>query len=434
MNFKIERKYFSFAFLYFVTILVLLLDQLDNVPLMEQLRKIKYAYMLVMAAWYFLTLRNDAAKDRLQRSSNIVMLLVVSHTLLFGFVATNDMVAPYIYIHAREMLIYYVLVYFTLVYVYENKLLYMYSVATYIALAIQLIWACASHLGDMVNPLTYWRVFFTDLRYRTDFGFVQFGYTANYCVFALCVSLLIFEILRESKKLKEHAKMLILMAVCDIIILCMLFSTAGRSGILSVFLVLGIYCTCMFLSSLSEKARVQAKNIIIISIALFVLVLFLAGSFSSIWEDSNRELNVSVNYPVFKKVGNIWTGMGFVENGEFQVNRTNNWTSIFGERTSSLDIYYLYLFFTTGIIGCVMIGSALLYMLYKTMKGARLRYGAYGFALCVGWMFYAYWQCNMLTYRYYSPWFYLVVILYIIDNFNKVNENDANCIEAKTEN
>lgn len=417
MNIKIERKYVCFTFLYFFTLLFLLLDQLDNVPFTEHLRKIKYIYMALLIVWYCYSLRNNSAKGRIQRRSHIVMFLVVFHTLLFGFVFTKDIVVAYTYVHAREMLIYYILVYITLVYIYENKLLLLYSVSTYIALAIQLLYAFLTHPGDMINPLTYWRVFFTDLRYRTDFGFVQYGYTANYCVFALCVSLLIFDILRTNNQLKKYFKPLLAMLACNIIILCMLFSTAGRSGILSLALILAVYAVCVFLSKLSASNRKLATNIIIIGVILCVIILFLTGSFSSIWEDSNRDLNISINYPVFKKIGNVWTGMGFVENSEFQVGTSNNWISIFGERTSSLDIYYVYLYFTTGIIGCILIGIALLYMLYIMIKNVWSTFGAYGFSLIVGWLFYAYWQCNMLTYRYYSPWFYLVVLLYIIDSF-----------------
>ncbi|MGM9552432.1 MAG: hypothetical protein ACI3XA_09290 [Clostridia bacterium] len=433
MQFKINKKHIAFVMLYFLTMVFLLLDVLGTVPFMNQLRKLRFVYLAVMIAWYFLSLKNTAARDRFKRKSNIIIILGLLHTILFAYIFTNDIVKSLSHTHGIGMLFYfYIPVIITLTYVYENELFLTYTVTTYIACVIQLMYAAVNNLNHFVNPVSYLKVFSSSSRVKFDFGFITYGYTAHYCVFALVVSLLIFDILKNKKKLKSNLNALIIMAIIDFVILCMLASSAGRSGILTVSLIAVVYFGGTFVSGLPKSKKKIFYAILSSALIIILVALIATGAFGRIWADSNRDLNITVNYPVFKELGNIWTGMGYVENANFQATRENNFTSAFGVRTSSLDMYYVYLYFTTGIIGCVLIGSALLYLLYLLIKNQGKPYALFGLALYIGWLFYAFWQCNLLTYRYYSPWFYLVVLLYIIDSFDKhkeikdVNENNAN--------
>ncbi len=423
MNLKIEKKYITFILLYFATMAILCVDVLDEfIPFTYQIRKIRFVYIGVMLMWYLLSLKNHNAKDRLRRGSNLVIFLGLIHAVLFGFILTNDIVVSLSHAHGIGMIFYYFIpVLVTLTYVYENNLLLTYTYTTYAAVMVQLILAAVSNPNHFVNPLAYLRVFSNSSRVKFDFGFTTYGYTAHYCVFALLVSLFIFDILRREGKLKSSMKPLLFIAAGDLLALLILFSSAGRSGILTLVIVCAIYFGGLWLKQCTK----QNRRVVFISLAiLLVLVIFymtVSGGFSQIWANSNRSLNITVNYPIFKEMGNIWTGMGYVENSNFQATRDNNFTSAFGVRTSSLDMYYVYLYFTTGIIGCLLIGTALIYILYQLIKNIKKPQALFGLSLYVGWLFYGFWQCNIFTYRYYAPWFYLVVLLHIIDSFHKTN-------------
>ena len=420
MDFKIEKKFMAFVFLYFATMTILCVDVLDEfIPMTYQIRKIRFVYIGIMVAWYFLSLKNYSAKNRLARGSNIVIVLGLIHAVLFGFIFTNSIVVNLSHAHGIGMIFYYFIpVLVTLTYVYENNLLLTYTVATYIAVLIQLILAGITNLNHFVNPVSYLRVFSNLGRVKFDFGFTTYGYTAHYCVFALLVSLFIFDILRREEKLKSSIKPLVFLAAGDVLALLILLSSAGRSGIITVTIVCIIYFGGLWLGKCTKENRRVIFMGLAVMLLLVIFYLTVTGGFADIWANSNRSLNISVNYPVFKQMGNIWTGMGFVENSNFQATRANNFTSAFGTRTSSLDIYYVYLYFTTGIIGCILIGTALIYILYQLIKNIKKPQALYGLALYIGWLFYGFWQCNIFTYRYYAPWFYLVVLLHIIDSFH----------------
>ena len=423
MNLRIEKKYITFVLLYFATMVILCVDVLDDFsPYTNQIRKIRFVYIGVMLIWYFLSMKNHNAEDRLSRKSNIVIVLGLIHSVLFGFILTNDIVAGLSHAHGIGMVFYYFIpVLLTLTYVYENDLLLTYSYATYAAVMVQLILAAASNPNHFVNPLSYVRVFSNSSRVKFDFGFTTYGYTAHYCVFALLVSLFIFDILRREGKLKNNIKPIMLIGLGDMIALLILFSSAGRSGILTLVIVCAVYFGGLWLTKCTKENRRIILIALVLLLALIIVYLAVSGGFDRIWANSNRSLNITVNYPIFKQMGNIWTGMGFVENSNFQATRANNFTSAFGVRTSSLDMYYVYLYFTTGIIGCILIGTALIYILYQLIKNIGKPQALFGLALYVGWLFYGFWQCNIFTYRYYSPWFYLVVLLHIVDSFQKTN-------------
>lgn len=428
MRLKIEKKYIAFVLLYFATMVILCVDVLDEfIPYTNQIRKIRFVYIAVMLIWYFLSMKNYSARDRFSRKSNIVIILGLIHAVLFGFVFTNDIVASLSHAHGIGMIFYYFIpVLVTLTYVYENNLLLTYTYATYIAVMVQLVLAGITNPYHFVNPLSYLRVFSNHGRVKFDFGFTTYGYTAHYCIFALLVSLFIFDIMRREGKLKSHMKPLLFIAVGDLVPLLILFSSAGRSGILTFVIVCAVYFGGLWLKKCTKENRRVIFICIILLFTLVVFYLIVSGGFGQIWANSNRSLNITVNYPIFKQMGNIWTGMGFVENSNFQATRSNNFTSAFGTRTSSLDMYYVYLYFTTGILGCILIGSALIYILYKLIKNIKEPQALFGLALYIGWLFYGFWQCNIFTYRYYAPWFYLVVILHIIDSFKKTNSMEIN--------
>ena len=146
---------------------------------------------------------------------------------------------------------------------------------------------------------------------------------------------------------------------------------------------------------------------------LVLIILFRVFDFwDYFWVRSNRGLNVSINLPWVPIIGNIWTGMGFVENEVFITDASNNWISAFGVATSSLDMNYLYIFCTTGILGCVVMALILLILGISLYKNRHQKYGFYYILLFVAVLFYAFMETVLFTYRFWAMMIAYVILFY----------------------
>lgn len=104
--------------------------------------------------------------------------------------------------------------------------------------------------------------------------------------------------------------------------------------------------------------------------------------------------------------------MGFVENGVFITDASNNWISAFGVRTSSLDMNYLYIYCTTGILGCAVIALILLLLGVSLYKNRKQKFGAYYLTLFVLILFYAFMETILFTYRFWAMMIPYVILFY----------------------
>ncbi len=409
---KIPKKHMMFSIMYFFTMSILLLDLIDTAPGTVYLRKIKYIYILIMFLdWIRRRIEKYGKTNRLYGSNFILGLLMV-HTVLFGYIFTKDNLLDLIHPNAKEELVFLILVFLTISYVRDYDCILLFVGLTYGALVCQLGWAALTHFNNFVNPLAFFRMFSSSERYRAAFGFVHYGYTGNYCMLAIITSLFILDNWRIHGLINKKRVLVKEIYIIDFFIVCMMFSSAARSSILATILMVGIYIALSFLNK--EKLAMYKNQILVVGIGGAIILVFLGistGTFSYIWNNSNRALNVEANYPAFQKVGNLWTGMGYVDNSSFA-----HYDETFGIYTSSLDMYYLYIFFTTGVIGSVLIGLAIFYMFYKTFRYyKRMKQGIFVLALVISWLFYAYWQCSLFNYRFLSSMVYMVIILYFID-------------------
>ena len=404
MKVAVNKKHLIFSIAYFFTMLTLLLNQIEALPLAIVLRKTKYAYVaLVIVLWM--------TGNRIRRGSWLAICswsLFFIHAVLFGFVFNNTagahIAAENISVNVTQMIWYLLMVLATYLYVSQNGIFKLFITLSFYVTGLQLLIAAALHRQDFVNPV--WGLiqsFTADIRYKTQFGFIHAGYLSNATYLVVVLSLFFFELYRHDPDKRIRSIMWISLIFLDVLALEMLMCAAERAGIISTLILLFIYCIFVFL-----RIRLEARTTILLIMAgvFFVFVMAAAGVFTHIWDKSNRALNITVNYPIFLKLGNIWTGMGFVDSSGFHEVILD-----FGDRTSSLDMYYVYIFFTTGIIGCILIGLGLMTILVKLFSLKKTDLNITAIALYVSWLFFAFWQCNMVTYRYPSPTILYTILL-----------------------
>ena len=418
MKFKIYKKHLPFSIAYFVTLITLLLYQINELPMAETLRKVKYPYVFFV---FFLVLFRARIK-RGTKAAMLVIMLYLTHTILFGSVFINDIVAYEINENASQMLWFLLFVLVTFLYVSQNNFFKGFITLSFFTCGLQLIIAMVNHRGDIVNPV--WglvHAFTATYRNRNEFGFTHAGYTANAAFLVLALSLFFFEIYRKTDEIKK-AWFWISFLTIDAVAGIELMSSAERSGIISTFIVFFIYAVFAFF-----HIRIERKTLWVgIGLAVVAVVALIAtGVFADIWSKSNRDLNITVNYPLFKAYGSPWTGLGFIENAAFQSER-----SLFPMATSSLDMYFVYIYFATGLLGSVMIGLALLIILIKLLANKRTDMNILALGFYSAMLFFAFWQCNLFTHRYISSYVISTIFLCTMSNDCCMGEDKCSNTES----
>lgn len=399
MKVSISKQHLLFVIAYVFTMLTLLLYQIDALPMALVLRKTKYLYVAFVL---ILFLMNNKVKRR-NGGALFVIALFFLHTILFGYIFTNPIAAENIDTNASQMMWYLLMVLVTYLYVAQNDLFELFITVSFYVTGFQLVLCVLLYPHDIVNPIWgFLQAFGGGIRYKTTFGFVHAGYLSNAAYLVIVLSVFFYELNKHYDGIRRKI-MWISLIVIDMLAIEMLAAAAERSGIISAFMVVAFYAVFVLF-----KVRIEKKTAIALVVLAVValVVLEFSGVFEYIWKNSNRELNITMNYPVFKQLGNLWTGMGFVDNSGFHKE-----IAAFGVETSSLDLYYVYIFFTTGVVGCILIGVALVTMLLRLLFQKKTDLNITTIGLYLSMLFFAFWQCNMVTYRYVSPTVLFTIIM-----------------------
>lgn len=418
MKFSIPKRHLPFEIAYFVSLVILLLNQINCLPMAETLRKVKYPYVLFVA---ILVVINPKVKRGIKASLFVILMLLL-HNYLYGHVFVNGIVAAEIEDNTSQMMWFLLFVLVTFLYVAQNNFYKGFILLSYYATGLQLVVAAIKYRSNFVNPL--WALihaFTADTRFKNAFGFIHPGYTSNACFTVIVISIFFFEMYRKTEEFKK-LWFWISFLVIDGLAGCMLMAATERSGIISTFMVVFWYLFFVFFNIRFERKTLW---ILIGLMAVAVTVFIACGGLAAIWGESNRQLNIIVNYPLFVAYGDFWTGLGFIENAGFHADR-----NLFPMPTSSLDMYYVYIFFSTGLLGTIMIGLVLVVILVKLLinKRTNMNIIAIGFYLTM--LFFAIWQSNLFTHRYISS--YVISVIFLCTMCKDCCMGETECSDIKS--
>lgn len=395
--------------LYFFTLLILLLCITDYMPFVGILNKVKYVYIAFII---FFSLYDGVII--FNKRVVIVLGLLLLHTILYGIVFVNPVVLEMTRVHFEQLITYYLIAIFTCLYIYKKDCFLEFIRLSYWALAVMLLLSALIYLGDFVNPIYFVNIFSESERYRSAFGLGDVNYCANYCLYALVLSVVLKEEWKKRNILPSNLVRYSILFV-NFIIVCMLCSTASRSALLSFALFLFVYF-------LLKKKELIMKYKVPISILVgsvligIVLVMVSNGTLQEIWGRSNREGNFSINYPIFLQHGNLINGMGYIDNSGFL-------NYAYGYETTAMDVYFLYIPFTTGIIGSLIIVLQMVYILYNLIRYKNVTGRNLVLSLYIMMLFYAVWQVNYMNNRYYTSIIHMVIILLFLMRIGRVGDN-----------
>lgn len=193
-------------------------------------------------------------------------------------------------------------------------------------------------------------VFSSTDRYRLSFGYYQVNGLGNLCVCAIILSCFCWTIIKRHGYTEKLLKLLIIFL--DSVVVIVLLSTGSRSSIMmaGIYLLLLIYNGIGNLETISFKWKLCFKLLCVI-FALATITFGLWQQLTTLFVDSNRLKNFSINLPLLKNSGRTLIGLGLVDPGIFGSKMTIYGASYY------IDNYYLYLVVEMGIIGLIsMIG------------------------------------------------------------------------------
>ena len=361
--------------LYIATIGTNMLSKTDNFNV-GPLLNIRYIY-LIMLLLYFFSSFGGVVPGR----PFIMMTFLMLHSVLFGFVFINSRVKALTYDHGKEMIIYTLLIILTCYFVWSQRLFFDFMAWNFWTSAAVLIWCGITHTSHFVNPVLFIHVFSSNHNLRSTFGLGHANFTGNMCVFTLAYSVFLLEEIRREGKvdymLDDRYVRAILVA--DILVGEIFLSTQSRTSVLAGLLFAGVYVFYNWYDVFKLPYRARA---VLTYIAILGVVLFLAlGGPASVWEGAHRSENISINYPLFK-LFNPWTGMGYIPPYGF-------YTQAYGLETFALDIYYLYIFFSTGYLGtalivCLILSSLIFVIMIRNQRNKILALALYVTMLLTG--------------------------------------------------
>lgn len=395
-----EKK--LFLLIYFITFLSIALDVAGGFPFASVLRKLKYVYFVVM-----LVMIVSKKRVALLHGAGVILAIFFIHTCVWGLTFVNPQVAEYTQEHFTQMVWFLLLLTVTAEAVIKYRAYFEFICVSYGVLSFTLLWAL-SRFQELRHPKFFLSIFGIGSmpRWKATFGFIDANYVGFYCFTALILSFFIYDYFLQGS-LKKYKNKIITLLILDFIFFWMLLSSGSRSNVIAflLFVFLYIYNRPCAISRKYSKTVKALLRLLILIIAVVVIVFGISALGDYIWNNSNRSQNVDVNFPVFKEMNAWLKGMGYVENTGFALD-------IFGYDTWNIDMYYLYIFFSTGILGSILIGGTLLIILFYILSNyKRQSNGRIILPLYIAILFNAFWQVNICTYRFYPSLMFMVLLL-----------------------
>jgi len=213
-----------------------------------------------------------------------------------------------------------------------------------------------------------------------------------------------------------------LLVVC-FVALYMLLSTASRSAILSIALFAGAGLALRYKAVLLRQWKVIAGFVGIV-VVIVAAVLIPTGVLAEIWVQSNREGNMSINFPIFVMHGNFLHGMGYMDNAGFL-------NMAYGYPTTAMDVYYLYIPFSTGIVGSVLIFGQMLYLLYCLIRYSKTEGRDMALSMFIMMLFYAVWQVNYMNCRYGTGMVHMIILFMFLLRIREEKDSYLICFKRR---
>lgn len=258
-----------------------------------------------------------------------------------------------------------------------------------------------------------------DDRTRTYFGFYAANIAAEYAMSTLLASFYVYKNNKSMHTDKTRRKIVYV----DIILILMILANNSRGTTIALLLISGIY----FMIKISHSSEIRKMVRLLMSgavLALMLLCIFLSIkglSFYDAMNYSNRALAIHNANGVIQ-TGHSWMGLGRISGAFFSETRT-----LYNYKFSYMEMYYIGVFVTSGIIGCIWMGLVIIniwkYIIKKKTNDIFLKKWI---IICLIYsMIISFFEQYMFDYSYISFNFFFIIILTFIGLENRSRISNA---------
>lgn len=392
----ISRKY-CFLAVNFLMVFCMVIS-ITDFPLAGAVMKVKFLFIAFCIVDIALRGKKPANNHIL-----VILLIFLFYAVVWGYVLDNSHVAVWNEEHRKIMIMYIPMLFGTVFELIAYDCIDEYILSSAAALFLVLLVQVGTHFNQLsLNPIAAIGGITGSNRIKASFGFMHVNFAGN-CCFCALISLYL-----RNKQVSAnsffHSKKKLMIFMTEAITWFFLLSTSCRTAMLALFMYLagdGVYK--LFKSDrLTKGSKLLLVAVILVLLIVFIPASFIGGFWDYIWANSNRSLNVSENLKWVGVIGNKWTGMGYVDNQCFYRDEGAGGIGGFGVATSSLDMNYLFIYCSTGILGTILFVSMIVLTGLGIFRNVGQEKGVSYILLYLVMVFYAYWETIMFTYRFWS--------------------------------
>lgn len=247
--------------------------------------------------------------------------------------------------------------------------------------------------------------FYSDLslRVRNSLGF--YNVNALGAIVECLLTLSAFDLINDRLNYKKMIRTLYI--VCDIFLICLLYISGTRTAVALLAFFISVVLLELY-NYKSKEGAVSYLNARVLKVAIaFFLILFILFGAQVVFQyylDSGRGYAFD-NFKLINRIPYNLVGLGMFPPGSIRSMMVN------GIHGTILDNYYVYIILTSGIIGFIVVLSALIYIFAKLMKyKSDSRYGAILFSCYLCHLIYGLTEVCVIYYMFESSLIYFILI------------------------
>lgn len=345
---------------------------------------------------------------RVISASSVAVICILSlHTILWGKVFVNDQITALIDSLYQSQIMFMLILVVTLFLIRKYDLLYDFIKISFLVLLSVLFVQFIINISDL-DLSNIVNIMSKDKRTRGDFGFGHYNTLGAACVCELILSSI----------LNKHSSRFIRIVIYGgrILAIVMLLCSASRSSLTSLAVFLIVYLSIGINElNLSKKQMVIIKFVRAILVFGLISLVFLEIDFNEILIESQRSLVFNHALPLFLNSGRVLLGLGFASNTAYGTGETPY-------TTYWIDNGYIYYLITTGILGFMLIISAIVIIFVRLYKMRREIFGKYVFSLFVMYLYGSLFEVTIFMSGAIVNYIYLPIFIITMSNVQRKGE------------
>lgn len=337
-----------FLFIYALVLLCMCITQIKTIKAVNYIR---YIYCLFI----FLLVIFKYKKLSLNKTIIVVLVFFLLHTLIFGFLLPPENLKSTVYDNGKEMLMFWVFVFFTATYVREERVEKYFLIITQIVISVFLLYCYLTNFTG-IAPLKFIVNMFSDdlQRVRFKVGFESYNAAAFFGLSSFMISFIVSTVYFRLNTISNIYLFLykLYLYVSEAVAILVILSAQTRMALLLIFVFL-------FLGFIAVNKNFQRKKRMIWIVYFIALgALYALAFYYLFFYGDSRSSYLTTNLEIYWENANKFVGMGYAPFSAFL-------TKSFGYETGPMDSYFLYILCSTGIIGLILILIPILIILIQ---------------------------------------------------------------------